>query len=128
VRLRWRPGKKARKALFGIAIVNAKSGEKAPPWGLALRGLLPHAPPDRARALYCRSKRRGGREGRNGSRPSSAWRSCASNSSRNAPPGHYNTEGKPSAAAVRNGPGSIAFVKLLEDWRAEGSLKELELN
>jgi cyclohexanone monooxygenase len=34
-------------------------------------------------------------------------------------------------AAVRNGPfgaGSIAFIKLLEDWRAEGSLKGLELN
>jgi cyclohexanone monooxygenase len=45
-------------------------------------------------------------------------------------PGYYNNEGKPSAAAVRNGPygaGSIAFIKLLEDWRAEGSLKGLEL-
>jgi cyclohexanone monooxygenase len=46
-------------------------------------------------------------------------------------PGYYNNEGKPSLAAVRNGPygaGSIAFIKLLEDWRAEGSLKGLELN
>jgi cyclohexanone monooxygenase len=46
-------------------------------------------------------------------------------------PGYYNNEGKPSVAAVRNGPygaGSIAFIKLLEDWRAEGSLKGLELN
>jgi len=46
-------------------------------------------------------------------------------------PGYYNNEGKPSVAAVRNGPygaGSIAFIKLLEDWRKEGSLKGLELN
>ncbi|MGN6516252.1 MAG: flavin-containing monooxygenase, partial [Rhizomicrobium sp.] len=46
-------------------------------------------------------------------------------------PGYYNNEGKPSALAVRNGPygaGSIAFVKLLEEWRNEGSLKGLELN
>ncbi|MGA9796594.1 MAG: NAD(P)/FAD-dependent oxidoreductase [Rhizomicrobium sp.] len=46
-------------------------------------------------------------------------------------PGYYNNEGKPSVAAVRNGPygaGSIAFIKLLEDWRAEGSLKGLELS
>ncbi len=46
-------------------------------------------------------------------------------------PGYYNNEGKPSALAARNGPygaGSIAFVKLLEDWRAEGSLKGLELS
>jgi cyclohexanone monooxygenase len=46
-------------------------------------------------------------------------------------PGYYNNEGKPSIAAVRNGPygaGSIAFIKLLENWRAEGSLKGLELN
>ncbi len=45
-------------------------------------------------------------------------------------PGYYNNEGKPSVAAVRNGPygaGSIAFIKLLEEWRAEGSLKGLEL-
>ncbi len=45
-------------------------------------------------------------------------------------PGYYNNEGKPSRAAVRNGPygaGSIAFIKLLENWRAEGSLKGLEL-
>ncbi|MBS0274265.1 MAG: NAD(P)/FAD-dependent oxidoreductase [Proteobacteria bacterium] len=46
-------------------------------------------------------------------------------------PGYYNNEGQPSAAAVRNGPygaGSIAFIELLEEWRAEGSLKGLELN
>jgi cyclohexanone monooxygenase len=46
-------------------------------------------------------------------------------------PGYYNNEGKPSASAVRNGPyggGSIAFIELLEKWRAEGSLQGLELN
>ncbi|MFI4976945.1 MAG: flavin-containing monooxygenase [Caulobacterales bacterium] len=45
-------------------------------------------------------------------------------------PGYYNNEGKPSTLAARNGfygAGSIAFVKLLEEWRAEGSLKGLEL-
>jgi len=45
-------------------------------------------------------------------------------------PGYYNNEGKPSALAARNGfygLGPIAFVKLLEDWRGEGSLKGLEL-
>jgi cyclohexanone monooxygenase len=46
-------------------------------------------------------------------------------------PGYYNNEGQPSALAARNGSygaGSIAFIKLLEDWRAEGSMKGLELN
>jgi cyclohexanone monooxygenase len=46
-------------------------------------------------------------------------------------PGYYNNEGKPFAAVVRNGPygaGSIAFIELLEKWRAEGSLRGLELN
>ena len=46
-------------------------------------------------------------------------------------PGYYNNEGKPSALAARNGfygHGPIAFAKLLEDWRGEGSLKGLELN
>jgi len=45
-------------------------------------------------------------------------------------PGYYNNEGKPSALAARNGSygaGAIAFVKVLEEWRAEGSLKGLEL-
>ncbi len=45
-------------------------------------------------------------------------------------PGYYNNEGKPSPLAARNGPygkGSIAFVKLLEDWRAEGKLAGLEM-
>jgi cyclohexanone monooxygenase len=46
-------------------------------------------------------------------------------------PGYYNNEGKPSALAARNGfygHGPIAFAKLLEDWRGEGTLKGLELN
>jgi len=46
-------------------------------------------------------------------------------------PGYYNNEGQPAAAAVRNGPygaGSIAFIKVLEDWRAEGELKGLEIS
>ena len=45
-------------------------------------------------------------------------------------PGYYNNEGQPSALAARNGSygkGSIAFIQLLEDWRAEGSLQGLEL-
>src|SRR5215472_3997602 len=45
-------------------------------------------------------------------------------------PGYYNNEGQPSVRAARNSPygaGPIAFVKVLEDWRAEGSLKGLEL-
>jgi cyclohexanone monooxygenase len=45
-------------------------------------------------------------------------------------PGYYNNEGQPVETAVRNGPygaGPIAFVKVLEDWRAEGGLKGLEL-
>jgi cyclohexanone monooxygenase len=45
-------------------------------------------------------------------------------------PGYYNNEGQPSVAAVRNGPygaGPIAFVKVLEDWRAEGAMQGLEL-
>ncbi len=45
-------------------------------------------------------------------------------------PGYYNNEGQPSPAAVRNGSyggGPIAFVKILEAWRAEGGLQGLEL-
>jgi len=44
-------------------------------------------------------------------------------------PGYYNNEGKPSERAARNGPygaGPIAFVKLLEDWRAAGDFRGLE--
>lgn len=45
-------------------------------------------------------------------------------------PGYYNNEGKPSPSAVRNGSfggGPIAFVKILEAWRADGRLEGLEL-
>ena len=46
-------------------------------------------------------------------------------------PGYYNNEGKPSALAARNGSygaGPAAFIKVLEDWRAEGTLPGLELD
>ncbi|MEX1152761.1 flavin-containing monooxygenase [Parvibaculum sp.] len=45
-------------------------------------------------------------------------------------PGYYNNEGKPSDLAIRNGfygGGSIAFIKILEDWRAKGGMPGLEL-
>jgi len=45
-------------------------------------------------------------------------------------PGYYNNEGQPEAMTVKNGSygaGPVAFTKVLEDWRAEGSLKGLEL-
>jgi cyclohexanone monooxygenase len=45
-------------------------------------------------------------------------------------PGYYNNEGRPGERSVRNGSygaGAIAFVKVLEQWRAEGSLAGLEL-
>jgi cyclohexanone monooxygenase len=45
-------------------------------------------------------------------------------------PGYYNNEGKPGELNGQNGPyggGPIAFVELLQDWRAEGNLKGLEL-
>jgi cation diffusion facilitator CzcD-associated flavoprotein CzcO len=46
-------------------------------------------------------------------------------------PGYYNNEGKPSPLAARNGSygkGSVAFIKLIEDWRAAGELEGLELS
>jgi cyclohexanone monooxygenase len=46
-------------------------------------------------------------------------------------PGYYNNEGQVAAMNKRNGSygaGPVAFVKVLEDWRAEGSLAGLELN
>lgn len=46
-------------------------------------------------------------------------------------PGYYNNEGQPSARAIRNGSygaGSIAFIKVLEDWRSKGDLPGLELH
>jgi len=44
-------------------------------------------------------------------------------------PGYYNNEGRPGERSDQNGfygGGPIAFVKLLEDWRAEGTLAGLE--
>ncbi|MDP9235875.1 MAG: NAD(P)/FAD-dependent oxidoreductase [Chloroflexota bacterium] len=54
-------------------------------------------------------------------------------------PGYYNNEGKPGELGGKNGSfvgrgqngpyggGPVAFVKILEDWRAEGQLKGMEL-
>jgi cation diffusion facilitator CzcD-associated flavoprotein CzcO len=45
-------------------------------------------------------------------------------------PGYYNNEGQPSALAARNGSygkGPIAFVKILEAWREDGTMEGLEL-
>jgi len=45
-------------------------------------------------------------------------------------PGYYNNEGKPAERGGQNGfygGGSIAFIKLLEAWRAAGNLEGLEL-
>ena len=45
-------------------------------------------------------------------------------------PGYYNNEGKPGERSVKNGSygaGSVAFIKVLEDWRAAGDLSGLEL-
>ena len=45
-------------------------------------------------------------------------------------PGYYNNEGKPGERSGQNGPygaGPVAFVKLLEEWRAAGDLAGLEL-
>lgn len=45
-------------------------------------------------------------------------------------PGYYNNEGRPAERSVRNssyGAGPVAFVKVLEEWRAAGDLAGLEL-
>jgi cyclohexanone monooxygenase len=45
-------------------------------------------------------------------------------------PGYYNNEGRPAERGLRNafyGGGPIAFAQLLEDWRAAGDMKGLEL-
>jgi cyclohexanone monooxygenase len=45
-------------------------------------------------------------------------------------PGYYNNEGHPSERMIRNsfyGGGSVAFFRLLEEWRAQGTLPGLEL-
>lgn len=42
---------------------------------------------------------------------------------------YYNNEGRPSEAARQNGPhggGAPAFIRILEDWRSEGTLAGLE--
>ncbi|MBW2279205.1 MAG: NAD(P)/FAD-dependent oxidoreductase [Deltaproteobacteria bacterium] len=49
----------------------------------------------------------------------------------NCTPGYYNNEGKPNDRTAQDGfygGGSVAFIKLWDDWRAEGSLKGLELS
>ena len=46
-------------------------------------------------------------------------------------PGYYNNEGKPAESSVKNGSygaGSVAFIKVLEAWRAAGDLAGLELS
>ena len=50
--------------------------------------------------------------------------------SQNCTPGYYNNEGQPTEASRQNGfymGGPTEFVQILEDWRADGSLKGLEL-
>jgi cation diffusion facilitator CzcD-associated flavoprotein CzcO len=45
-------------------------------------------------------------------------------------PGYYNNEGKPSQRSLQDanyGAGPVAFFKVLEDWRAEGSLEGLDI-
>jgi cyclohexanone monooxygenase len=45
-------------------------------------------------------------------------------------PGYYNNEGKPGDRSVRNGSygnGAIEFIKVLDAWRAAGTLDGLEL-
>ena len=45
-------------------------------------------------------------------------------------PGYYNNEGRPAERSLRNtsyGAGSVAFIKVLEAWRADGTLPGLEL-
>ena len=46
-------------------------------------------------------------------------------------PGYYNNEGKPAARSVQGGSyggGPVAFVQVLEQWRAEGDMRGLLLN
>ena len=45
-------------------------------------------------------------------------------------PGYYNNEGRPSDRSRQNGnygAGANAFIKVIEDWRAQGDLAGLEL-
>jgi cyclohexanone monooxygenase len=46
-------------------------------------------------------------------------------------PGYYNNEGKPAERAAQNGSygrGPVAFVRLLESWRAAGDFAGLEMS
>ena len=46
-------------------------------------------------------------------------------------PGYYNNEGKPGERSGQNGPyggGPVAFVKILEDWRAEDELTGMQIS
>jgi cyclohexanone monooxygenase len=43
-------------------------------------------------------------------------------------PGYYNNEGKPGERSEQDGwfgAGPVLFIKILQDWRAEGNLKGL---
>jgi cyclohexanone monooxygenase len=45
-------------------------------------------------------------------------------------PGYYNNEGRPGERSLRNGSygaGSVAFIRVLEEWRADGTMPGLEL-
>jgi cyclohexanone monooxygenase len=45
-------------------------------------------------------------------------------------PGYYNNEGRPADRSVKDGSygaGSVAFIRVLEQWRAAGDLAGLEL-
>jgi cyclohexanone monooxygenase len=45
-------------------------------------------------------------------------------------PGYYNNEGKPADRSVQDGSygaGSVAFIHVLEQWRADGTLAGLDL-
>ena len=45
-------------------------------------------------------------------------------------PGYYNNEGRPAERSLKNGSygaGSVAFIKVLEEWRAAGDLAGLQL-
>ena len=49
----------------------------------------------------------------------------------NCTPGYYNNEGKPGERSGQNGfygGGSVEFFRILQDWRAAGELKGLELD
>jgi hypothetical protein len=50
--------------------------------------------------------------------------------SKECTPGYYNNEGKPSPVAARNasyGGGALAFIEILDKWRADDKLEGLEV-